>query len=74
MERVEAKLVAWKGLYEELGRVEGQVAAAVQAGEFKRAEDLKNQAARLAIRSDAALHAIHETLKLGRPAAVARRA
>jgi RNase adaptor protein for sRNA GlmZ degradation len=62
MERVEAKLIAWKQLYEEFGRVQAQVAVAIDARDFESAENLKDQMARLAMRSDAALHAIYEAL------------
>lgn len=71
MERVEAKLMTWKGLYDELGRVQAQIAAALEAGDFERVSALKDEAVRLAMRNDAALDAVHEALNRRRNAASA---
>lgn len=62
MEQIEVKLLAWKGLYEELEQVQAQVAAAIEGGDVERVSVLKDEAARLAMRSDAALQAIHAAL------------
>jgi hypothetical protein len=73
MERVLAKLTVWKGLYEELGRVQAQLVAALEAHDSERVECLKNEAARLAMRSDAALQELHEAVKQRERAPAAHR-
>jgi hypothetical protein len=68
MERVLARLNAWKGLYDELQRMNAQLAAEEQAdGATRHVEDLKVEMARLSARADAALDAVHEAITQRRP-------
>jgi hypothetical protein len=67
MERVQAKMMVWKVLYDEVGRVNAQLAAALDC-DPDLAGELKTKAVRLAMRSDAALQAVHDAMKERRAA------